>query len=92
MPTSGGLVMCLATTAGAGGLPRLVQPVLRLPPSLPWIGRVALTFDACDGHVDRRILDALEAGNIPATIFVSGKWLARIPDTFADLLARPDPF
>ncbi len=82
----------LAGSAGAYSLPGLIEPALRLPPSPPGVTRVALTFDACDGHVDRRILNSLEAGNIPATIFVSGKWLARNPDTFAELLARPDLF
>ena len=84
-------VVCLAGSTSAG-VPKLIEPKLRLPPSPAGVIRVALTFDACDGHVDRRILDALETGNIPATIFVSGKWLARNPDAFAELLSRPDLF
>lgn len=54
--------------------------------------RVALTFDACDGHVDRRILDMLIGQRIAATIFVSGLWLRRNADSFAELLAHPDLF
>jgi len=54
--------------------------------------RVALTFDACDGRADLRILDLLFARNIAATIFVSGIWLRHNPDSFARLLARPDLF
>jgi peptidoglycan/xylan/chitin deacetylase (PgdA/CDA1 family) len=85
-------LMAVATSAAAGQVHGLIEPTLHLPASPTGQTRVALTFDACDGHVDRRILDALEAGNIPATIFVSGKWLARNPAAFAELLAHPDLF
>lgn len=86
------LVMALAGAAEAAGLPRLDEPALHLPPAAPGVVRVALTFDACDGQVDRRILDALERDHIRATIFVSGRFLARNPATFAELLAHPDLF
>ncbi|MET0314605.1 MAG: polysaccharide deacetylase family protein, partial [Hansschlegelia sp.] len=36
---------------------------------------VALTFDACSGAVDRRVLDALLETGAKATIFVTGRWL-----------------
>lgn len=85
-------VWLLAGAGNAGSLAKLMEPALRLPPSPAGVTHVALTFDACDGHVDRRILDTLEQGNIPATIFISGKWLARNPDTFAELVSRPDLF
>ena len=78
--------------AWPASLPKLVEPVLHLPASRPGITRVALTFDACDGLVDRRILDVLQKDNIQATIFVTGKWLARNPAAFAEMLARPDLF
>ena len=59
---------CLAAT-------RLVEPKLRLenqekgaPP------RVALTFDACSGKTDERILSTLIDNRIPATIFVTARF------------------
>jgi peptidoglycan/xylan/chitin deacetylase (PgdA/CDA1 family) len=56
-------VAALACAIGLAALPalaapRLESPDLRLPPS-PAAPRVALTLDACDGQVDRRILDVL---------------------------------
>lgn len=72
--------------------PKLVAPVLRLPASPPGETRIALTFDACEGAIDTRILDALIAHDIPATIFVTGRWLTRNADAFAKMRARPDLF
>ncbi|MGV8985371.1 MAG: polysaccharide deacetylase family protein [Cypionkella sp.] len=88
------LVLCafLASPVAAASLPKLVEPALHLPASPLGQTRVALTFDACDGAVDHRILDALVQGNIPATIFVTGRWLARNADAFAQMRARPDLF
>lgn len=54
--------------------------------------RVALTFDACGGRTDHRILDVLLSEEIAATIFVAGPWLARNRDVFDALLKRPDLF
>ena len=88
----GVLAVAAGPATAATGPGRLFDPALRLPRSAPGVTRVALTFDACDGKVDRRILDVLEADAIPATIFVSGKWLARNPQTFAELLSHPDLF
>lgn len=87
-----GLALLPAVPAAAATLPRLEEPSLRLPASAPGVTRVALTFDACDGKVDRRILDLLEQKAIPATVFVSGKWLARNAAAFAEMRARPDLF
>ena len=68
----------------------LVEPHMRLAPSAE--PTVALTLDACDGHVDARILDLLVAEAIPATIFVSGLWLRANPEAFRTLLDHPDLF
>ena len=54
--------------------------------------RVALTFDACSGATDRRILDVLMAEEIPATLFVTGRWLNKNAETIALLKSRPDLF
>lgn len=89
---AGILSVVLAGPLAAATMPKLLEPVLRLAPSATGTTRVALTFDACDGAVDRRILDILEQDSIPATIFVTGKWLAHNPVAFAELRARPDVF
>ncbi len=53
---------------------------------------MALTFDACSGHADLRILDTLVEEAIPATVFVTHRWLKRNPEALATLLAHPDLF
>ncbi|MBI1170703.1 polysaccharide deacetylase family protein [bacterium] len=88
------LILCalLASPLAAATPPRLVEPALRLPAGPPGQVRVALTFDACEGVTDPRILDALIAHDIPATVFVTGRWLARNAEAFARMRARPDLF
>ena len=89
---AGVLTGVLAGPVAAASVPKLLEPVLHLAPSAAGVTRVALTFDACDGAVDRRILDELERDSIPATIFVTGKWLARNLAAYAELRAHPDLF
>ncbi len=71
---------------------RDLEPKLTLVPAAPGEKVVALTFDACSGHTDLRILDTLVAESIPATVFVTHRWLNRNPDALATLLAHPDLF
>ena len=54
--------------------------------------RVALTFDACTGKVDERILNALINNNIPSTIFVTARWLKRNPKAIEEIKAHPELF
>jgi peptidoglycan/xylan/chitin deacetylase (PgdA/CDA1 family) len=70
----------------------LVEPGLRITPGAAAGPRVALTLDACMGEADHRILDALVADAIPATLFVTGRWLARNAATLKLLLAHPELF
>ncbi len=70
----------------------LIEPHMRITGAGADGPRVALTFDACDGHTDRRVLDMLLAENIPATIFASGKWLRGNAAVFKELLAHPELF
>ena len=42
---------------------------------------VALTLDACSGAVDQTLLDTLVRLRVPATLFVTQRWLQRHPDT-----------
>jgi len=80
----------LAAPAGAAG--PLVEPSLTIPPGGHHGPRVALTLDACQGQADERILKALIANRVPATIFTTGRWLRRNPDALAAILAHPALF
>ena len=66
-----------------------IEPRLTLPAGNH---AVALTFDACSGAVDERILDELIADRVPATLFVTHRWLKRNAATTALLLAHADLF
>lgn len=79
------LLFFLMSEAGFAG--DLVEPHMRLKPSDPGTHRVALTFDACSGGVDMRILSALISNDIPATLFVTGRWIASNPKA-SELLNR----
>ena len=55
---------------------------------------VALTFDACatqqqDNGFDRPVFELLKREQIPATIFVSGRWVEGHPDVMAELAREP---
>lgn len=72
-------VLALALSAGqvSAARIRLVEPQLKLEAQESGEGakpRVALTFDACSGKTDERILSTLIDNNIPATIFVTARW------------------
>lgn len=70
---------------------RLVEPHIRIasghtPP------QVALTLDLCMGKTDRRILDVLIGQKIPATLFVTGRWLRGNGDIVKQIRAHPELF
>lgn len=54
---------------------------------------LALTLDACGGPrgngYDARLIEYLEGEKIPATLFVSGKWIDANPDTSKKLSKNP---
>lgn len=60
------------------------------PPPGPRV--VALTFDACSGAIDQRILNELVEKKIPATLFVTHRWMKRNAATMAVLMAHPELF
>ena len=73
--------------------PKLVEPHLHIARSnLAGHARIALTFDACMGQADERILSTLVGERIPATIFVTARWLKRNPAAVAVFLQNPDLF
>ncbi len=54
--------------------------------------KVALTLDACSGAFDADLIATLVLLRIPATAFVTKKWLDRNPAGTAALLAHPELF
>lgn len=54
--------------------------------------QIALTFDLCMGKTDRRIFDVLIAEKIPATLFVTARWLNKNPDIVAQIRSHPQLF
>jgi peptidoglycan/xylan/chitin deacetylase (PgdA/CDA1 family) len=54
---------------------------------------LALTFDACGGPkgsgYDAKLIDFLTSEAIPATLFISGKWMDANPDIFQILAGNP---
>jgi peptidoglycan/xylan/chitin deacetylase (PgdA/CDA1 family) len=54
---------------------------------------IALTFDACGGArgkgYDAKLIDSLKSQRIPATLFISGKWIDANPEIFRELAKEP---
>lgn len=54
---------------------------------------VALTFDACPtrrpDEYDARVIDILEKENVPATLFLSGRWVEKNEETALSLAKNP---
>lgn len=55
--------------------------------------RIALTFDACStqgpSHFDARVIKTLIDLQVPATLFLGGKWMEEHPDETMELAAYP---
>lgn len=89
------LVATLVLADVATAAPKLLEPQLRLSPQAKGAVaplRVALTFDACMGKVDARILSTLVDNRIPSTIFVTRRWLQHNPAAQAVFHAHPELF
>ena len=87
---AGVLAVCCAGPAVAGE--SLIEPRLRVATGDIAHPCMALTLDACSGHTDFTLLDALIDRQIPATVFVTGLWLARNPQAIERLKAYPALF
>jgi peptidoglycan/xylan/chitin deacetylase (PgdA/CDA1 family) len=66
-------------------------PIRRVETSEP---AVAITFDACATRThgygfDRKVYEILKEGGVPATIFVSGRWVDFHPAEMAELARDP---
>lgn len=90
---AGAVLPALASPAMAALRPRdFLEPHMHLLGPGADGPRIALTFDACGGTTDHRILDLLLAEEVAATIFVAGPWLPHNHAVFQTLLSRPDLF
>ncbi len=78
--------------AAANEQAHFVEPKLYVTKGGTAAPQVALTLDACSGQTDLRILNTLVENRIPATIFVTGRWLRRNAEALAVLKAHPDLF
>jgi peptidoglycan/xylan/chitin deacetylase (PgdA/CDA1 family) len=87
-----GVVLALSVGGAMARQPDIVEPSLHVAPGGAAAPRVALTFDACMGKTDMRILSTLIESRVPATIFVTARWLRRNPGAFATMQAHPDLF
>ena len=81
----------LVLLSGQSSATSLIEYHMHMAPSAEG-KRVALTFDACTGKVDERILATLVDNKIEATIFVTGRWLKRNAPAIATLKAHPELF
>lgn len=78
--------------AGAAATSGLIEPNMRLRGASAAGTTVALTLDACPGHFDLRIAEALVRNAVPATVFATGAWIRHNPEGVAFLRAHPDLF
>lgn len=85
------LFLGFAFTTPAYAVP-LIEYHMHMAPAQDGRKRVALTFDACTGKTDTRILDALVQNEIKATVFVTARWLKRNPEAIATFKAHPELF
>jgi len=53
------------------------------------IGYIALTFDACDKGYNKELVNYLISENIPATFFLSGKWIDNNIEIFKEISKNP---
>jgi peptidoglycan-N-acetylglucosamine deacetylase len=55
--------------------------------------KIALTFDACptgrEDEYDEKVIDVLVRERVPATLFMSGRWVEKNKDTAKSLAANP---
>jgi peptidoglycan/xylan/chitin deacetylase (PgdA/CDA1 family) len=62
------------------------------PPNAAGKPQVALTLDACSGAYDAALIEHLVRLRVPATVFVTSRWLKANPVGTAQLLAQRELF
>lgn len=94
-------LLALGALPGRSGAAAPVATVHKANPALPGVvyhgprdqKRIALTFDACSSRkgdqVDQKVIDALLSLDVPATLFLGGKWMEDEPGVIARLRANP---
>jgi peptidoglycan/xylan/chitin deacetylase (PgdA/CDA1 family) len=84
----------LGSTPVAAALPAgAVEPHHRLDTRAPAHAQnIALTLDACGGACDHALIAALVRLQVPATLFVTRRWLSRHAAGLQQLLAHPQLF
>ena len=87
-----GVAVSVLMSTAASASSRDVELKLRIASPPPGPRVVALTFDACSGAVDLRILNVLIEHSIPATLFVTHRWLKHNPGAITLLMAHPELF
>lgn len=63
--------------------------IVRTVPTVPGRRTMALTFDACSGDEDQKLLDTLHEFGVPATLFVNSRWIDLHADLTRQLIADP---
>ena len=86
-----GLCLALSSSAGAADEP-VIELHQRLGEGAVQRSAVALTFDACGGDVDTALLQTLIRLNVPATLFVTQRWLVRNPTAAVLIAGQPELF
>ena len=86
------IILVLSAIVAKAESSGLVEPKLHIKSDPGATQSVALTFDACTGKVDERILNMLIDNQIPSTVFVTARWLKHNPAVFQMMLSRPDLF
>jgi len=81
-------IMISATTHGGTGIePKVIEHGPRD------VNKIALTFDACptgrEDEYDEKVVDVLVREKVPATLFMSGRWIEKNKDMAKSLAANP---
>jgi peptidoglycan/xylan/chitin deacetylase (PgdA/CDA1 family) len=101
MPWTRRSVLKLGATALALGCPLpvvanehggLLEPSLKLSLASEQDRFVALTLDACSGGCDYKILETLMASSVPATLFLTARWIKSNPEGLRLILDHPSLF
>jgi peptidoglycan/xylan/chitin deacetylase (PgdA/CDA1 family) len=83
------LGLCSGPAWGQSATTEIHSKVVLVPPSAP---HIALTLDACSGQFDEGLVRLLIDHKIPATLFVTQRWLKRNPAGVALIKAHLDLF